>query len=44
MKGKLDPSERQRLIEEGTFGAIFHSTGILGKLLKTDAFCMQGRI
>lgn len=26
MKGKLDPSERQRLIEEGTLGAIVHPT------------------
>jgi len=43
MKGKLDPSERQRLIEEGTFGAIFHPTGILGKFLKLTLF-MQGRI
>jgi len=44
MKGKLEQSERQRLIEEGAFGAKFQPIGILSKFLKTVTFCPQVRI
>ncbi|RDX96819.1 Serine--tRNA ligase, chloroplastic/mitochondrial, partial [Mucuna pruriens] len=41
MKGKLEPSERQRLIEEGAFGAKFQPSGILRKSLKEGLAALE---
>lgn len=43
MKGKLEPSERQRLIEEGAFGANFHTNETLSKFLKSVTFLYAGK-